>query len=102
MDFLDIIFEIIVDGSVKLSESKKAPMPLRVLACLVCLAFLGIVVSIIYISSYDALIEDNTATAITFYVIGSFIVIILSYMIYRQFKELNKKRCSLSLNRYAR
>ena len=92
MAFLELLFEIIVDGSIELLESKKAPLSLRIFAGFVCLGFVGIVVAAIYSNSYDALISDNTSTAITFYIVGSAIVMIFFYLIYKQFKELNEKR----------
>lgn len=93
MEFLiDFLFEIIVDGSIAISESKKAPMPLRILACFICIALVGVVVLIIHVEGYDALILGNTATAITFYVIGSLLVMIFFYIIYKQFRERNNKK----------
>ena len=92
MDFLEILFEIIVDGSMELYDNKKAPLPLRIIACFVCIAFVGIVVALIYIESYDAFLQENTATAITFYVIGSLVVMVFFYLIYRQFKERDNNR----------
>ena len=93
MEFIiELLFEIIVEGSIELSTSKKAPMPLRILAFMVCIAFVGIIVLAVYTEGYDALITDNTATAVTLYVVGSLIVMVFFYIIYKQFRDHNKKK----------
>lgn len=55
MEFLlELLFDIIVEGSIELGSSKKVPMPLRILAfCIVFLIFGGFGGLMLYMA-YDA------------------------------------------------
>ena len=44
MEFiLELLFEIIVEGSIELSTHKKVPMPLRILAFIICFGLFGFI-----------------------------------------------------------
>ena len=93
MEFIiDFLFEVIVEGATELCKSKRVPMPIRILAMLVCFCIFGIIAGVVYTSGYTFLSEGNNAVAITFFVIGSFLVIAFFYIIYKQFKERDEKK----------
>lgn len=92
MEFLEFLFEIIVDGAAEVADAKKAPFLLRILAAFICIAFVGIIIAIIYIEGYDYLMDSSISNAIVLFAFGSIVVMVFFYMIYRQFKTLNQKK----------
>lgn len=55
MEFLlELIFEIIIEGSLELGTTKKVPMPLRILACALLLIIYGGLITIFILLTIDA------------------------------------------------
>ena len=75
MEFvLELIFDIIVEGSIALGSEKKVPMPLRILALLIVLVIFGGFAAFLFIIGYDLMIDGQTAGAVLFYAVAVFFV----------------------------
>ena len=63
MDFLlELLFDIIVEGSIELGSQKAVPMPLRILAALIVLVlFFGMGGLFVYMGYEAMLVSDNSA-----------------------------------------
>lgn len=85
MDFIiEILFEIIIEGSMELGSSKKVPLPLRILA--------AILILVIYLGMggwfiYTAYTEVTGTIQIVLYAVGFFIFLGGIYMIYKMIKR---------------
>ena len=87
MEFIfELIFEIIVEGSIELGSEKKVPMPLRILALLVVLVlYIGFAGAIFFIG-YDAMINDQIGVSILLYAVSVFILAGGMYQVRKMFK----------------
>ncbi len=93
MEFIiDLLFEIIVEGAVELSDNKKVPMPLRILALIVCLITIGAIIGMVYLMGYFDLMDGYMVNATFFFAIGSCLVIAFFYIIYKEFREREVKK----------
>lgn len=93
MEFImELIFDIVIEGSMEISSEKKVPMPFRILAALLFLAFyLGVAGVLIYIG-YDAMESQNPGAAVLFYAVGFGVLIGVFCMIRKTFKEKSKEK----------
>lgn len=74
MEFLfEIIFEIILEGSLAVGSNKKICMPLRILALLIFLLIFGGVIFIIGFVGFE-LFQENTALGIMVFVLDAFLI----------------------------
>lgn len=92
MEFvLELLFEIIVEGSIELGSEKKVPMPFRILALLVVWTiFFGMGGLFIY-GAYEAyMIQDNTY--ILFLATGLFMVVGGIFIAYKMFRKKKENR----------
>lgn len=90
MEFLfELIFEIIVEGSLELGTYRKVPMAIRVIAMLLFLAVYGGISVVIFVCGYIALQEKNILGGILFIVAGFGIVLGGIYEILKKLKENN-------------
>ena len=73
MEFLlELLFEIIIEGSIEISSKKTVPIPLRVLPAVIVLsAYFGMGGLLIYMG-YDAILGCDTAVAIALFVVSVF------------------------------
>lgn len=93
MDFIfELLFEIIVEGSVELSTHKKVPMPLRILAFAVCMGVFLLISGIILLMAFDALDANNIGATVMLFIIGIALIIGFFYMIRKTYNENNKEK----------
>lgn len=95
MEFLlELLFDIILEGSFELGSSKKVPMPLRILCLLVELTiFFGFGGVLVYIG-YEAILENDTVAAVALFAVGGALIIggiYIAYKIFRKKKENKEK-----------
>ena len=89
MEFLlELLFDIVVEGSIELGSEKKVPMPIRILALLVIWTiFFGMGGLLIY-GGYEAIIENDTVASVAlFFAVGSFLIIGGIYIAYKMFRK---------------
>ena len=88
MDFLfELLFEIIIEGSLELGSHHMVPMPIRILALLIFLFIYGFLIVALFLIGYNAAKDGNTGVAGMFYVIDAILLIVVIYMIRKKFKE---------------
>ena len=92
MDFLfELLFDIIVEGSIELGSEKMVPMPLRILAALIVLAiFFGMGGLFVYMG-YDAMLKGDKGAGIALFAVGVFMVFGGIFVIFKMFCKLDKK-----------
>ncbi len=91
MEFIfELLFEIIVEGSIELSTHKKVPMPLRVLAFILCFGVFGLIGAIFFMLGFDYVDQNNIGGAVFFFILGALFVIAFIYGINRTYRENNK------------
>lgn len=81
---LDIVFDIILEGSVQLTTAKKVPMLLRILAFLVVLALYFGVSGFFFYIGYN---EAETIGSLLCYGVGVVILIAGIYQTYKMYKQ---------------
>lgn len=93
MEFiLELLFEIIIEGSLELGTHRKVPMPLRILALLVVVLVYGLLIGVLFLIGYDAAKEGNTGVAGMMYVIDALIFVLVIYAVRKKFKENNTNK----------
>ena len=92
MDFLfELLFDIIVEGSIELGSEKTVPMPLRILAAFVVLiVFFGLGGAVAYMG-YEAMLENDTGAAVMLFVVGAFFVFGGIFVIFKMFQKKRTK-----------
>lgn len=95
MDFIiefigEIVIEVIVEGSLELGTSKKVPMPLRILAAILLLAFyFGIIAILLFVAL--AAMKTNPPLAWLFIVLAVLFAIGAAYAVVKKWREKNAK-----------
>lgn len=96
MEFLlDLLFDIILEGSIEIGSEKKVPLFLRILVGGIVLAiFLGLSGMLIY-AGYEMLLMDSKVGAIIFFGVGVFLMLggtlLIRKMFYKKKENSNKK-----------
>ncbi len=91
MDFiLELLFEIILEGSIELGSERRVPMPIRIIALLFFLLVYGFVIFALFMVGYDAAKSGEKGTAYLIYAIDAFLFIFVIYVIRKKFKEHRK------------
>lgn len=76
MEFIfDLLFDIIVEGSIEIGSIKKVPMPIRIIALLVVLTIFFGLGSIIIFEGYNAYISGSMLIACIFFGLGASCII---------------------------
>ena len=90
MEFLlELLFEIIVEGSIELGSEKTVPIPLRILAaCIVLALFFGMGGLFIY----DAILGGDKDFAIAGFVMGIFLMFGGMFIILKMFRKKKEKQ----------
>lgn len=89
MEFLfELLFDIIVEGSIELGSEKTVPMPLRILAALIVLVvFFGMGGLFVY-TGYEAMLGSDKVAAIALFAVGALMVLggifVISKMFYKK------------------
>lgn len=92
MEFIfELLFDIIVEGAVEITSHKKVPMPLRILAFIICFAIFGGLTAVLFVVAYGFWLDKNIGAAIAFLVIGIILFIGFIYMLRKTYKEHNKE-----------
>ena len=92
MEFIfELLFEIIVEGSLELSTHKKVPMPLRILALGVFGFIYGGLVFLLFVTGVDAYREGNPVAAVLLIAVSLGLVVGCIYMTRKKFKENSEK-----------
>ena len=93
MEFiLELIFDIIVEGSIEIGSSKKVPMPIRILCLLVeWTVFFGLGGAMIYMA-YEAILENDTVAAVALFAVGGLMIIGGIYIAYKMFRKKKEKK----------
>ncbi len=91
MEFLlELLFEIVVEGSIELGSEKTVPIPLRILAAFIVLAvFFGMGGLCIYMG-YDAILVGDKTAAIAF-VVGILLMFGGMFIILKMFRKKKEK-----------
>lgn len=91
MEFLlELLFDIIVEGSIELGSEKTVPMPLRILAALIVLVvFFGMGGLFVYMG-YDAMLGNDNSAAIAF-AVGALMVFGGIFVIFKMFQKKKEK-----------
>lgn len=88
MEFvIELIFEIIIEGSMEIWSEKKLPMPLRILAAIIFLVFYLGFVGVFLFMGYNAMIDHDIVAAVLFFAVGFGILIAVIYLIRKKFNE---------------
>ena len=95
MEFIiELLFEIILEGTIAIGSEKKVPMPLRILCLLVeWTIFFGFGGFAVY-AGYDALLENDTTG---YFILGVGILFIIGgiFIAYKMFKKKREKEDAL-------
>lgn len=88
MDILfELIFEIVLEGSLELGTSKKIPMLLRVLALLILLVIYVGMIGIFAMVGLDCLESDKTFAAILIFIFDAVFAVLAVRMVWKKYKE---------------
>lgn len=92
MEFLlELLFDIIVEGSIELGLEKTVPMPLRILAALIVfVVFFGMGGVFVYMG-YEAMLVSNKGAGIAF-AVGAFMVFGGIFVIFKMFQKKKEKK----------
>lgn len=91
MDFImELLVEIVLEGTIALGSEKKVPMPLRILCLIVeWTIFFGLGGLFIYMG-YDAFLQNDTVAAVVLLPVGSLMIIggiFIAFKMFRKKKE---------------
>lgn len=102
MEFiLELIFDIIVEGSIELGSEKKVPMPLRILALLVVLILYIGFAGVLFFVGFDAMESGEMGAAILFYAVSIFILIGGGFLVRKMFRARDEEE-EQSMSRWLR
>ena len=88
MEFIiELLFEIIIEGSLELGTHHKVPMPLRILALLLFLSIYGLLIGGIIMIGYSSARDGDKGVAGMMYLIAALLTIVIIYVIRKKFKE---------------
>lgn len=87
----ELIFEIIVEGSLELGVSKKIPWPVRMLALAVFLLIYGALIGLFFFVAMGQMNEGNTVAAVFFISVDIFLAFGVIWAIVKKYREHNKK-----------
>lgn len=88
MDFLlELLFEIILEGTLELGTNRKIPLVLRILALLVILALFGGITVLILFAGYQAIKEHNTLAGVFLLIVGFLMALGSIHMIIKRIRQ---------------
>ena len=88
MEFIvELLVEIVLEGTIAIGSEKKAPMPIRILCAFVeWMIFFGMGGLFIYMG-YEAIISNDTVAALALITIGGCMIIGGIFIAYKMFKK---------------
>lgn len=92
MEFLiELLFDIIVEGSIAIGSEKTVPMPLRIIAVIISLiVFFGMGGAFIYMG-YESFFEQDQAACIGLSIAGVFLIVGGIFIVYKMFYKKKEK-----------
>lgn len=93
MDLLfELLFEIIIEGSLELGTCRKVPLLVRIIALILFIAFFGFIAAGLFLCGCNALQKHQIAGGILFIAIAVGLAAGCIYMIVKKFKENNSRQ----------
>ncbi len=90
MEFIaELIFEIIFEGCIELSSSKKVPWPLRILAALIFVGFYGVFIFVLCAVGVDLWQENKKGGAVFFFAVSLLLFFGIIYLFIKKRREKN-------------
>ena len=91
-EILEFVFEIILEGSIELSTSRKVPMPLRVLAVFVLILVYGGLIALVAMIMQECWQEENMTAFWAVAIIGAGILLMIACAVRKKYKEVCEKK----------
>ena len=88
----ELLFEIILEGTIELGTSKKVPLPVRILLLLLFVALFGFIIGAIALIGITAWKDGNTLLSILMLAIDVLIVTLMVFAIAKKYRENNKSK----------
>ena len=97
MEFIvELLVEIVIEGTIAIGSEKKVPMPIRILCAIVeWMIFFGMGGLFIYMG-YEATILNDTVATVALITIGGCMIIGGIFIVYKMFKKKHSKRIPLN------
>ena len=88
MEFIvELLVEIVLEGTIAIGSERKVPMPIRILCAFVeWMIFFGMGGLLIYIG-YEAAISNDTVAAVALIVVGGCMIIGGIFIAYKMFRK---------------
>ena len=92
MEFLaELLFEIILEGTIAIGSEKKVPLPIRILCLIVeWTIFFGLGGLFVYMG-YESILENDTVVAVLLLSVGGFMIIGGIFIAYKMFKKKRER-----------
>lgn len=91
MEFvLELLFDLILEGSIELGTSRKVPMVLRILALAILVLVFGGLVVVLAVIAVNLWQEDKVVNSILFVVIDIIFVAVIIWGVRKKIVEHNK------------
>lgn len=92
MDFLlELIFEVILEGTVEASTERKIPLVHRIVAITILLVIAGALLGVCVAVTILCFKRNDVVSGISVIATGLFLFSIIAYGIIKKYKEKNKK-----------
>ena len=88
MEFvLELIFEIIIEGTIEIGTSKKVPLPIRIIALLIFLLIYGAILGVIAMVGIGVWQDGNTSLSFMVFGLDVLIALLVVCWIVKQYKK---------------
>ena len=88
MEFvLELIFEIIIEGTIEIGTSKKVPLPIRIIALLIFLLIYGVILGVIAMVGIGIWQDGNTSLSLMVFGLDVLIALLVICWIVKQYKK---------------
>lgn len=88
MEFvLELIFEIIIEGTIEIGTSKKVPLPIRIIALLIFLLIYGAILGVIAMVGIGVWQDGNTSLSLMVFGLDVVIALLVVCWIVKQYKK---------------
>lgn len=89
---LELLFEIIIEGTFELCMSKKVILPIRILLLILLVLIYGAVLGVIAMVGIGMWKDGNVAVALMMLGIDVFLAVVIVYGVVRQYKKKYKEK----------
>lgn len=90
-DIIEFILELVLEGSLELSRSRKVPVVLRVLASAVIVFFLLVLIALFVTIVRECWRSGNTVAAIIAGLVGTAVLSGFTYYMWKEYKKMKTK-----------